>query len=148
MKITVTQNMLAELIMSEVEPFRSDHGERKEHVAMAFCRDCGGRPNLEQEAMICAIEKANPRSKRPVITVTEFQVPGWVWALYYDIDKWGDWGREGTPYIRAGRRIMQELEAEYPETFTKAYNTLIARSAAWRGLPSHSLRLPYIPQEA
>ena len=148
MKITVTENMLAELIMSEVEPFRSDHGERKEHIATAFCWDCGGRPQLDRDAMAWAIENAHQRKYDATITVTEFQVPGWVWALYYDIDKWGDWGREGTPYIRAGRRIMQELEAEYPKTFTKAYNPLIARSAAWRGLPSHSLRLPYIPQEA
>tara|TARA_R110000824_G_scaffold2646_1_gene12209 strand:+ start:649 stop:1044 length:396 start_codon:yes stop_codon:yes gene_type:complete len=131
MRITITPNMLGELHGSERDPFRDDHGERLEHVRMAFCWSCGGRPDLERDAMITAIEKADTRSKRPVITVTEFQVPAWIYALYYDMDKWGDWGREGTPYVTAARRMLREIRAEFPEAYDTAIRREQALRAAW-----------------
>ena len=104
MQIKITANMYAELEMSEVEPYRSDHGP-------------GGDPieNQARELMIQQIENARSTKTAVYIEITPETASQWMFNLDCDIDKWGDWGTEGVPFTRAGRRIMSTIKDAFPK---------------------------------
>ena len=52
-----------------------------------------------------------------LVVESDAAVSALVLSLDYDIDKWGDWGREGAPFVRVARRILDEIHEQLPKAW-------------------------------
>lgn len=119
--IKITHNMHMELTYSEVDPFRDDHDHERDFID---CHPCGGEPDWARDQMVSDIERAARLADTRTIEVTEKTASAWAWALISDIDKWSDWGRDGSPFVRAGRRMLALIQDAYPDAYVAGYNRI------------------------
>ena len=134
MKTRFSTHFLSEMMMSEVDPYRSDHFPVGEQ-----CPPCGGiHPTDTSRALfIDIIDAAGERIKRDQQSITidmkPAAIPGMLYALYYDSDKWEDWGLEGAPLIRVAKRLALEAQIAHPDVVAQS-----VYSVNWDGSLSRS----------
>ena len=112
LKVTLSQHFLNELVMTEVDPYRGDHGECTDD-GVIWCDLKGGVHPVGDgwQLAVLVIEEAYDRAwkgsmKRVKVEIPNAAVCAIISMLVSDIDRWQDWGFEALAYIKAGGNLL------------------------------------------